>query len=127
MVLHGLAGQIPEPGRNLGLQVTMGQTSCLLATQPLHRLREQLPQGTERILVGFQCVRLHLGSFFLGLASTPKTVEKEPLIYRSTRPWPPETQRQQPSRDGAAPIWICWACASSQAVVALAVWVGCRS
>jgi len=64
MVLHGLAGQIPEPGRGLGLQVAMGQTRRLVAAQPLHRLREQPTQGVERVLVSFQRVGSHPGSFF---------------------------------------------------------------
>src|SRR5262249_31330655 len=71
-------GQIPEPVRDLGLQVTMGQTSCLLATQPLQRLREQPTQGTERVLVGFQRVRLHPGLLLSRFGFDTKTVEKEP-------------------------------------------------
>src|SRR5262249_50399670 len=103
MVLHGLAGQIPEPVRDLGLQVTMGQTSCLLATQPLQRLREQPTQGTKRVLVGFQRVRLHPGLLLSRFGLRHQDRREGAPSYRSTRPWPPETQRQPPSRVGATP------------------------
>src|SRR5262249_35915149 len=104
MVLHGLAGQIPEPVRDLGLQVTMGQTSCLLATQPLQRLREQPTQGTKRVLVGFQRVRLHPGLLLSRFGLRHQDRREGAPSYRSTRPWPPETQRQPPSRVGATPF-----------------------
>ena len=46
------------------IAVAMGQTRRLVAAQPLHRLREQPTQGVERVLVSFQRVGSHPGSFF---------------------------------------------------------------
>src|SRR5437762_7756742 len=104
MVLHSLAGQVPEPDRDLGLQITVGQPGRLVLAQPVHSLREQPPQGTERILVGFQRVGSHPGSFFLGLASTPKTVVRRSLLTHQPADSPAgEADRQQSPREGAAP------------------------
>jgi hypothetical protein len=43
MVLHSLPGQVPEPGREPRLQITVCQTSRLVARQPVHGPREQIP------------------------------------------------------------------------------------
>jgi hypothetical protein len=104
VVLHGLAGKVPEPVRDLSFQLTVGQPGRFVLAQPVHGLREQPPQGVERILVSLQRVRSHPGSFFLGLASTPNTVVRGSLLTcRQAGSSDRKTNRQQPSRKGAAP------------------------